>query len=82
MVSIGFYGNDDGREMWRDRLTPLLFNFDIVDVSEQLGCTVLVTMTLIHHLRRLLDHYHSRVISCRQWIWIRSTHSHHLQHLF
>ena len=33
MVSIGFYGNDDGREMWRDRLTPLLSNFDIVDLE-------------------------------------------------
>ena len=37
MVSIGFYGNDDGREMWRDRLTPLLSNFDIVDLESDAG---------------------------------------------
>ncbi|MGB0690052.1 MAG: hypothetical protein ACPGOZ_05155, partial [Candidatus Puniceispirillum sp.] len=37
MVSIGFYGDDHGRDMWRQRLTPLLTDFDIVDLETDSG---------------------------------------------
>lgn len=37
MVSIGFYGDDHGRDMWRQRLTPLLSDFDIFDLETDSG---------------------------------------------
>ena len=37
MISIGFYGNEDDREMWRHRLTPFLSDFDIVDLETDAG---------------------------------------------
>lgn len=37
MISIGFYGNDDDRAMWCQRLTPLLSDFDIVDLESDAG---------------------------------------------
>ncbi|MBT6416672.1 glyoxylate/hydroxypyruvate reductase A, partial [Candidatus Puniceispirillum sp.] len=37
MISIGFYGHDDDREMWRQRLTPLLSDFDIINLESDAG---------------------------------------------
>lgn len=37
MISIGFYGNDDDRAMWHQRLRPLLSDFDIVDLESDAG---------------------------------------------